>query len=232
MLEELKQAVYEANMELPRRGLVTYTWGNVSGISRREGLMVIKPSGVAYEDLTPEQLVVVDLDGRVVEGSLNPSSDTKTHIELYRAFPSVGGIVHTHSTFATAWAQAGMDIPAYGTTHADYFYGPVPCVRHLTSAELEEDYERNTGRAIVETFARREINPEYVPGAVCFSHGPFVWGKDPAQAVYHAVVLEEVAKMALLTRMANPDAAPAPARLLDKHFTRKHGPNAYYGQGR
>ena len=230
MLKELKQAVYEANMELPRRNLVTYTWGNVSGICRSEGLIVIKPSGVEYDELTPEQLVVVDLDGNVREGKLNPSSDTKTHIELYKAFPSLGGVVHTHSPYATAWAQAGQDIPAYGTTHADYFYGPVPCVRHLTPTELEEDYERNTGKAIVETFLSRGINPDHVPGAICFSHGPFTWGKDPAQAVYHAVVLEEVARMALFTRMVNPAAAPAPDHVLDKHFMRKHGPNAYYGQ--
>lgn len=230
MLEKLKLAVYEANMELPQRNLVTYTWGNASGISREEGMIVIKPSGVAYDALTPEQMVVVNLEGRVVEGTLNPSSDTKTHIELYKAFPNVGGIVHTHSTCATAWAQAGRDITAYGTTHADYFYGPIPCVRHLTPDELEEDYERNTGKAIVETFQQREMDPEHMPGAICYSHGPFVWGKDPAQAVYHAVVLEEVAKMALLTRMINPDAAPAPQHVLDKHFMRKHGPSAYYGQ--
>ncbi len=230
MLNELKNAVYQANMELPRRGLVTYTWGNVSGIDREKGLIVIKPSGVDYENLTLDKLVVLDLEGNIVEGKLNPSSDTKTHIELYKAFPTLGGIVHTHSPYAVAWAQACQDIPAYGTTHADYFYGPIPCARHLTQAELDEDYEKNTGKAIVETFVQRKINPAHVPAVICASHGPFTWGKDPAQAVYHAVVLEEVARMALLTRQVNPSAAPAPDHVLNKHFMRKHGPNAYYGQ--
>ncbi len=230
MLEQLKQAVYEANLELPRRGLVTYTWGNVSGIDRERGLVVIKPSGVAYEDLTPETLVVLDLEGRIVEGDLNPSSDTKTHLELYRAFPALGGVVHTHSPHAVGWAQAGRDIPCYGTTHADYFHGPVPCARHLTKEELDEDYEKNTGRVIVETFTQRGIDPVHLPAVICHSHGPFAWGKDPAQAVYHAAVLEEVAKMALYTRLVSPDAAPAPGYLVEKHFSRKHGPNAYYGQ--
>ena len=231
MLETLKQQVYEANMELPRRGLVTYTWGNVSGIDRASGLMVIKPSGVEYEELTIDKMVVVDLQtGTIVEGSLNPSSDTKTHLELYKAFPALGGIVHTHSPFAVAWAQAGRDIPCYGTTHADYFYGPVPCARHLTAAELEEDYEKNTGKVIIETFQNRNIDPVAVPAVICHSHGPFTWGKDAAQAVYHAVVLEEVAKMALFTRQIDPAAAPAPQYMQDKHYLRKHGPNAYYGQ--
>ncbi len=230
MLKELRQAVYEANMELPRRGLVTYTWGNVSGIDRERGLVIIKPSGVEYDALTPEQLVVLNLQGEVVEGKLNPSSDTKTHLELYKAFPALGGIVHTHSPYAVGWAQAGEDIPAYGTTHADYFYGPIPCARHLSQTELDEDYEKNTGKVIVETFRERGVDPVHVPGVICFSHGPFTWGKSPAQAVYHAVVLEEVARMALLTRMVRPDAAPAPQHVLDKHFMRKHGPNAYYGQ--
>lgn len=230
MLEALKQAVYEANMELPKRGLVTYTWGNVSGIDRESGLVVIKPSGVNYEDLTPDKLVVLNLDGEVVEGTLNPSSDTKTHLELYKAWPELGGVVHTHSPYAVAWAQAGRDIPAYGTTHADYFYGPVPCTRDLTEAEVEEDYERNTGSVIIETFGGRELNPVHVPGVICRSHGPFTWGKNPAQAVYHAVVLEEVAKMALFTAQLKPDCAPAPEHILNKHFQRKHGPNAYYGQ--
>ncbi len=232
MLEDLKKQVYEANMELPRRGLVTYTWGNVSGIDRERGLMVIKPSGVEYDELRPEDLVVLDLEGNRVEGKLNPSSDTKTHLELYRAFPQLGGIVHTHSAHAVAWAQAGEDIPCFGTTHADYFYGPIPCARALTPREVEEDYEGNTGRVIVETFRERGLNPVYVPAVVCRSHGPFTWGKDAAQAVYHAVVLEEVAKMALFTRQVNPAAAPAPQHVLDKHFLRKHGPNAYYGQGK
>ena len=230
MLEELRKQVYEANMELPRRNLVTYTWGNVSGIDREKGLVVIKPSGVEYDELTPENLVVLDLDGNRVEGELNPSSDTKTHLELYKAFPTLGGIVHTHSPYAVAWAQAGRAIPCYGTTHADYFYGAVPCARHLTKEELDEDYEKNTGKIIIDTFTDRGIDPVAVPGAICHSHGPFTWGKDAAQAVYHAVVLEEVAKMALLTRQVNSDAAPAPQYLQDKHYMRKHGPNAYYGQ--
>ena len=231
MLETLKQQVYEANMELPRRGLVTYTWGNVSSIDRASGLVVIKPSGVEYEELTLDKMVVVDLQtGTIVEGSLNPSSDTKTHLELYKAFPALGGIVHTHSPFAVAWAQAGQDIPCYGTTHADYFYGPIPCARHLTAAELEEDYEKNTGKVIVETFQNRNIDPVAVPAVICHSHGPFTWGRNAAQAVYHAVVLEEVAKMALFTRQIDPAAAPAPQSMQDKHYLRKHGPNAYYGQ--
>ena len=230
MLEELKRLVYEANMELPRRGLVTYTWGNVSGIDREKGLFVIKPSGVDYDDLRPEHLVVLDLEGNQVVGDLNPSSDTRTHLALYNAFPALGGIVHTHSPHAVAWAQAGRDIPAYGTTHADYFYGPVPCARDLTAQEINEDYEANTGRVIVETFREREVDPVHVPAVICRSHGPFTWGKDAAQAVYHAVVLEEVAKMALFTEIINPKAAPAPQRVQDKHFMRKHGPNAYYGQ--
>lgn len=230
MLKKLKHAVYEANMELPRRGLVTYTWGNVSGIDRERGLVVIKPSGVSYDELTPEDLVVLDLDGNVVDSKLNPSSDTRTHLELYKAFPEIGGIVHTHSPYAVGWAQAGQDIPAYGTTHADYFYGPVPCCRSLTEQEVEEDYERNTGLVIVETFRQRELDPVHVPGAICRNHGPFTWGRDAAQAVYHAVVLEEVAKMAVYTTQIAPDAEPAPQYVLNKHFMRKHGPNAYYGQ--
>ena len=248
MLEALKQQVYEANMELPRRGLVTYTWGNVSGIDREKGLFVIKPSGVEYDELTPEMLVVMDLNGNKIEGDLNPSSDTKTHLELYRAFPQLGGIVHTHSTHAVAFAQARRDLPAFGTTHAvafaqarrdlpafgtthaDYFYGPVPCTRELTPGEIDEDYEKNTGKVIIETFQNRGIDPVHVPGVLCASHGPFTWGKDAAQAVYHAVVLEEVAKMAILTLTIDPDAQPAPQHVLDKHFMRKHGPNAYYGQ--
>lgn len=231
MLEKLKQSVYEANMELPRRGLVTYTWGNVSGIDREKGLVVIKPSGVRYEELTPDKLVVLDLDGKVVEGALNPSSDTKTHLELYREFPALGGVVHTHSPCAVAWAQAGRDIPCYGTTHADYFYGPVPCARALTPEEIDEDYERNTGRVIVEEFRARGIEPAHVPAVICRSHGPCAWGADAAEAVYHAAVLEEVAHMALLTLAVDADAMPAPQHLQDKHFMRKHGPQAYYGQG-
>ena len=232
MLEQLKQQVYQANLELPRRGLVLYTWGNVSGIDREKGLVVIKPSGVEYGALTPGDLVVLDLDGHVVEGALNPSSDTATHLELYQAFPGIGGVVHTHSAYAAAWAQAGLDIPCYGTTHADYFYGPVPCTRALTAAEVAADYEGSTGRVIVETFRKRKLDPAAVPGVLCRSHGPFAWGGSPAQAVYHAAVLEEVARMALLTRQLDPAAAPAPQYVQDKHYLRKHGPNAYYGQHR
>ena len=230
MLEELKEKVYLANMELPKRGLVTYTWGNVSGIDREKGLFVIKPSGVEYGELKPSDMVVMDLQGNKVEGDMNPSSDTKTHLVLYNAFPQVGGIVHTHSPYAVAWAQAGEDLPCYGTTHADYFYGSIPCARHLTQAELDEDYEKNTGVTIVETFKERGLDPMAVPAVLCFSHGPFTWGKDPAQAVYHSVVLEECAKMGLFTKMINPNAAPAPQRMQNKHYMRKHGPNAYYGQ--
>lgn len=230
MLEELKRKVYEANMELPRRNLVTYTWGNVSGVDREKGLFVIKPSGVEYDELRPEDMVVMDLRGKKVEGELNPSSDTKTHLVLYNAFSQIGGIVHTHSPHAVAWAQSGEDIPCYGTTHADYFYGPIPCARHLTREELDEDYELNTGNIIVETFRGEKIDPVAVPAVICHSHGPFTWGKDAAQAVYHAVVLEEVAKMAILTRQVCPAAAPAPQRILEKHYQRKHGANAYYGQ--
>lgn len=230
MLEKLKEQVYLANMELPKRGLVTYTWGNVSGIDREKGLFVIKPSGVDYDLLKPDDMVVMDLQGNKVEGDLNPSSDTKTHLVLYNAFPGIGGIVHTHSPYAVAWAQAGEDLPCYGTTHADYFYGSVPCARHLTQEELDEDYERNTGITIVETFRGRGIDPKAVPAVLCYSHGPFTWGKDADQAVYHSVVLEECAKMGIFTRVLNPHAAPAPQRMLDKHYLRKHGPNAYYGQ--
>ena len=230
MLEKLKEQVYLANMELPKRGLVTYTWGNVSGIDREKGLFVIKPSGVDYDLLKPDDMVVIDLQGNKVEGDLNPSSDTKTHLVLYNAFPGIGGIVHTHSPYAVAWAQAGEDLPCYGTTHADYFYGSGPCARHLTQEELDEDYERNTGITIVETFRERGIDPKAVPAVLCYSHGPFTWGKDADQAVYHSVVLEECAKMGIFTRVLNPHAAPAPQRMLDKHYLRKHGPNAYYGQ--
>lgn len=231
MLEELKKQVWEANMELPRRGLVTYTWGNVSGIDRASGLFVIKPSGVEYEELTPEILVVMDLEGRRVEGELNPSSDTPTHLELYKAFSEIGGIVHTHSPYATSWAQAGRAIPCYGTTHADYFYGEIPCARNLTPEEIEEGYEKNTGKSIIEVFTGK--NPVYVPGVLCKNHGPFAWGKNAAQAVYNAVVMEEVAKMNMMTELLSPDAdCHTPQCMLDKHFMRKHGPNAYYGQGK
>lgn len=230
MLEELRRQVWAANRDLPRRGLVTLTWGNVSGIDRATGLVVIKPSGVEYDELTPENLVVVDLDGHVAEGTLRPSSDTATHLELYKAFPAVGGIVHTHSTHATAWAQARRDLPCYGTTHADTFYGPVPCTRQLTPAEVQNEYEKHTGTVIVETFRERGIDAAAVPGVLCACHGPFTWGGDAAKAVENAVILEEVARMALLTRQVDPAAVPAPQYLLDKHYHRKHGPGAYYGQ--
>lgn len=228
MLEELKQQVYEANMELPRRGLITYTWGNVSGIDREKGLFVIKPSGVDYDKLQPEDMVVMDLEGNKVEGKYKPSSDTPTHLELYKAFPQVGGIVHTHSAWATSWAQACRSIPCYGTTHADYFYGDIPCARNLTEEEISEAYEKNTGLVIIETF--KEKNPVFVPGVLCANHGPFTWGKDAAEAVHNAVVLEEVAKMAARTERLRADVPPAPQVIQDKHFMRKHGPNAYYGQ--
>lgn len=228
MLEQLKKEVYEANMELPKRGLVTYTWGNVSGIDREKGLFVIKPSGVSYDDLRPEDMVVMDLKGNKVEGDLNPSSDTATHLELYLAFPDIGGIVHTHSPVATAWAQAGRSLPCYGTTHADYFKGEVPCTRSLTEDEVNSGYEKSTGLVIIETFA--DLNPLYVPGVLCKNHGPFTWGKDAAEAVYNAVVLEEVAKMNLMTEQLNNNMVPAPDYIQEKHFLRKHGPNAYYGQ--
>ena len=230
MLEQLKQEVLEANLLLPKHKLITFTWGNVSGIDREKGLIVIKPSGVEYEDMTADDMVVVDLNGTVVEGSLRPSSDTPTHIELYRSFPDIGGVVHTHSRWATTFAQAGMPIPALGTTHGDYFYGAVPCTRAMTPAEIAGEYEKETGKVIIETFQNRGIDPVHVPGVLCASHGPFTWGKDAAQAVYHAVVLEEVARMAILTLTIDPDAQPAPQHVLDKHFMRKHGPNAYYGQ--
>lgn len=230
MLEALRKAVYEANMELFCRGLVIYTWGNASGIDRENGLVAIKPSGVSYQELTPDKLVIVDLKGKIVDGYLRPSSDTKTHIELYRSFPQLGGIVHTHSTHAVAWAQAGRDIPCYGTTHADYFYGSVPCCRSLTEEEVMEDYEANSGRVIIETFQTRGLSSVYTPGAICRNHGPFTWGKDPADAVYHAVVLEEIARMSLLTLQVNHSAQIAPQYIINKHFQRKHGSNAYYGQ--
>lgn len=230
MLEELKQQAYEANMELPARGLVTYTWGNVSAFDRERGLFAIKPSGVPYERLRPEDMVVCDLEGNKVEGELSPSSDMPTHAVLYQRFEGIGGIVHTHSPWATSWAQAGRDIPCYGTTHADYFYGSVPCARELTPEEVEEAYEHNTGVAIAETFAGRDHLA--VPAVLCSHHGPFTWGKDAAEAVYHAVVLEEVAKMAARTELVNEQAHPAPQYLQDKHYQRKHGPNAYYGQSK
>ncbi|MBE7721936.1 MAG: L-ribulose-5-phosphate 4-epimerase [Lacrimispora celerecrescens] len=228
MLEALKQLVYEANMELPRYGLVTFTWGNVSAIDRETGMFVIKPSGVDYNKLEPEDMVVMDLEGRKVEGRYNPSSDTPTHLELYKAFPKIGGIVHTHSSWATSWAQAGRGIPCYGTTHADYIYGEVPCLRCLTAEEIEAGYEKNTGLLITDCFKNKEYMA--VPACLCKNHGPFTWGKDAKEAVHHAVVLEEVAKMAFRCEQINPKAAPAPEELQDKHYLRKHGTNAYYGQ--
>ena len=230
MLEELKKAVYEANMDLPRYGLVTFTWGNVSGIDRERGLFVIKPSGVDYEKLSPEDMVVMDLDGNKVEGKYNPSSDTATHVELYKAFPEIGGMVHTHSSYATSWAQAGRSIPCYGTTHADYMYGEIPCLRCLTKEEIDGAYEENTGRLIVDAY--RELGKDImaVPAVLCKNHGPFAWGKDAHEAVHNAVVLEEVAKMAYRAETINPRIQPAPQELQDKHYYRKHGANAYYGQ--
>jgi len=230
MLESLKKSVLEANLDLPKYNLVTFTWGNVSAIDREQGLLVIKPSGVPYEKLSLENMVVVDLEGKVVEGKYSPSSDTPTHIELYKAFPEIGGIVHTHSSHATAWAQACRDIPIYGTTHADYFLGEVPCARSLSEEEIESGYEKNTGLVIVETFKTKNKNPVYTPGVICANHGPFAWGKDAHEAVHNAVVLEEVAKMAFMTECINKNAKEAPIYLQNKHFYRKHGDNAYYGQ--
>lgn len=230
MLEDLKREIWEANLELPKHGLVTFTWGNVSGIDREKGLFVIKPSGVPYEDLKPEHMVVMDLNGNKVEGTMNPSSDTATHLELYKAFPNIGGIVHTHSPWATSWAQAGRGIPCYGTTHADYMYGEIPCVRNLTKEEIDEAYEKNTGVLIVDYFKDKDY--EAMPAVLCKNHGPFTWGKNGMDAVHNAVVLEEVAKMAVHTEAINPNVAEAPQELKDKHYYRKHGANAYYGQGK
>ncbi|MCS7464808.1 L-ribulose-5-phosphate 4-epimerase [Paenibacillus doosanensis] len=228
MLVQLKQAVWEANLNLPKYGLVTFTWGNVSGIDRELGLVVIKPSGVPYERLRVEDLVVVDLDGNIVEGKLKPSSDTATHLVLYKAFPDIGGIVHTHSPWATSWAQAGIGIPALGTTHADYFYGEVPCTRPMTEAEIKGAYELETGNVIVETFKDRD--PNQMPGVLVHCHAPFNWGKDPHEAVHNAVVLEEVAKIAHRTCSLQAGVPAMNQTLLDRHFLRKHGVNAYYGQ--
>lgn len=230
MLEALKKQVYEANMELPRRGLITYTWGNVSGRDSVSGYVVIKPSGVDYEVLTCKDMVVVDLDGKVIEGKYKPSSDMPTHIELYKKYKEIGGIVHTHSPEAVAWAQAGRDIPLYGTTHADYFFGTIPCTRNLTQQEIEDAYEKNTGALIIETFENRKICPMHTPAVLCMNHGPFAWGKDAAEAVHNAVVLEEIAKMARNTELINPKVSVAPDCIKNKHFYRKHGANAYYGQ--
>lgn len=228
MLESLKQKVYEANMALPRYGLVTFTWGNVSAIDRGTGLVVIKPSGVEYDSMTAEDMVIVDLEGNVVEGRYKPSSDTPTHLVLYRSFSNIGGIVHTHSRYATSWAQAGRDIPAYGTTHGDYFYGSIPCTRKMTPAEIAGEYEAETGNVIVERF--NGISADDIPAVLVASHGPFVWGKDADNAVHNAVVLEELALMAIQTEALNPSVGRMQQELLDKHYLRKHGKNAYYGQ--
>lgn len=228
MLDDLKQQVLNANLALPKHGMVTFTWGNVSGIDRESGLVVIKPSGVEYDVLKKEDLVVVDLMGNVVEGELNPSSDTPTHVVLYRAFPEIGGIVHTHSPHATSWAQAGRGIPAFGTTHADYFYGEIPCTRPMTEEEIKGAYEAETGHVIVETFAEKRY--DHMPGVLVHAHAPFAWGKDAMEALHNAVVLEETAKMATNTLALNPNATHMQQDLLDKHFLRKHGKDAYYGQ--
>ena len=228
MLEELKKQVCEANLLLPKYGLVTFTWGNVSGIDRESGLVAIKPSGVPYDGMTLEDMVVVDLDGNVVEGKWKPSSDTPTHIELYKAFPACSGIVHTHSRWATTFAQARMDIPAMGTTQGDYFYGAIPCTRPMTDAEIAGEYEKETGKVIVETFSDKD--PAAIPGVLVYSHGPFAWCKDAMDAVHNAVVMEEVAFMDWHDMMLNPEQGPMQQTLLDKHYLRKHGATAYYGQ--
>ena len=227
MLEQLKEQVFQANLELVKHGMVIFTWGNVSAIDRGKGLVVIKPSGVSYDRLKPADMVVVNLYGDVIEGSLKPSSDLPTHLVLYKSFENIGGVVHSHSEWATSWAQAGRGIPAIGTTHADYFYGEIPCTRKMTNAEIEGEYEKETGNVIVECF--QNLNPDQVPGALVNNHGPFSWGKDAADAVHNAVVMEEVAKMAFKSFIINPETTMDKA-LLDRHFLRKHGKNAYYGQ--
>ncbi len=228
MLNSLKEKVLKANLDLVKQGLVIFTWGNVSGIDREKGLVVIKPSGVSYDDMKASDMVVVDLNtSKVVEGDLNPSSDTSTHLALYRAFPNIQGVVHTHSTYATAWAQAGKDIPNIGTTHADYFYKDIPCTRSMTEQEVKGDYELETGNVIVETF--KNINPDHTPGVLVKNHGPFAWGTSPDNAVYNAKVMEQCAKMAFISFVVNPDTTMNPL-LVEKHYMRKHGPNAYYGQ--
>lgn len=228
MLKKLKKKVYEANLELVERGLVLYTWGNVSGIDREKGLFVIKPSGVPYKKMTADDMVVIDMEGNIVEGDWRPSSDTQTHLVLYKSFPSIGGVTHTHSSWATSWAQAQRCIPCLGTTHADYFFGKIPCTRNLTYKEITSDYEKNTGDVIVETF--KNLNPAQTPGVLVANHGPYTWGKSPKESVYHAAVLEEVAKTSNRTLVLNHNVNPIDHALLDKHFLRKHGPLAYYGQ--
>ena len=230
MLEELKERVLRANLLLPELDLVKFTWGNVSEIDREKGIIAIKPSGVDYENLTADDIVLVDLDGNIVEGKLRPSSDTATHIELYKAFSDIGGVVHTHSEWAVSWAQSGRGIPCYGTTHADCFYGEIPCTREMTDEEIESAYEKNTGIVIAETFMKRNIDPMAVPGVLCVNHGPFSWGKNGHAAVHNAAVLETVAEMATKTELLNPSVKPVKQAILDKHYFRKHGKNAYYGQ--
>lgn len=229
MLEKLKQEVFDANMELQKKGMVIYTWGNVSGIDREKNLVVIKPSGVSYENMKAEDMVVVDFDGNVVEGHYKPSSDTATHLVLYKTYPAIGGVVHTHSTWAVTFAQAGLSIPAFGTTHADYFFGDIPCTRELTAEEIDEAYELNTGNVIIETIGDQD--PMAIPGIIVRNHGPFTWGKTPDGSVYNAVVLDKVAEMAYKTMTLNPRVPRVSQYLLDKHYYRKHGANAYYGQG-
>ena len=230
MLEELKERVLKANLLLPELDLVKFTWGNVSEIDREKGIIAIKPSGVDYENLTADDIVLVDLDGNIVEGKFRPSSDTATHIELYKAFSDIGGVVHTHSEWAVSWAQSGRGIPCYGTTHADCFYGEIPCTREMTDEEIESAYEKNTGIVIAETFMKRNIDPMAVPGVLCVNHGPFSWGKNGHAAVHNAAVLETVAEMATKTELLNPSVKPVKQAILDKHYFRKHGKNAYYGQ--
>lgn len=232
MLEQLKEKVLKANLQLVKNHLVLFTWGNVSEIDRESGLFVIKPSGVEYDDMTADDMVVCDLNGKVVEGHYRPSSDTPTHLEFYKAFPNIGGVTHTHSTYATAWAQAGRSIPFYGTTHADYFYGDIPCARSLTKDEIEGEYEKNTGLAIIEKFRQDNIDPAAVPGVLIKSHGVFAFGKDGDNSVYNATVIEEVAKMAAITEAVNPKVQRADQFMMDKHYNRKHGKNAYYGQSK
>ncbi len=230
MLEQLKQVVYKANMDLQKYKLVTFTWGNVSVIDRQTGYLAIKPSGVAYENLTPEDIVIMDLNGNKIEGKYNPSSDTKTHIELYKAYENIGSVVHTHSKMAVSWAAAVRNIPNYNTTHSDYFYNDILCTRGLTKTEVNDDYETNTGHVIIEAFKNNNYDVTHNPGVICANHGPFTWGKTASEAVHNAVVLEEIAAMAYFTEMLNSDVKPIPQHICDKHFLRKHGENAYYGQ--